>query len=137
MSLQIKSLFTRDPNSNQPAQASGTDGQANLIPGANAFYILYTASKASGNLKSAIVKGIRLFNDDTSPVSVSLCVNSPPDNTHFSRYHLIPENTLIPAKSTLIDDTEITLGPGDEIQALASAASKIRFLISGVERDVV
>ena len=139
MSLQIKSLVTLN-SMGKPAEDTATmEGSANLIPADSAtkVYTLYKASNTTGNMKSTIVKGIRLFNTHTASVNVSLYVNSSTDASKHSRHPLLPEDTAIPAKSTLIDDTEITLGPGDQIQARAGSPNKIRFLISGVERDVV
>lgn len=139
MSLQIKSLVTLNAMLKPAEDTAAMEGSSNLIPAdaPTKFYTLYQAANTTGNTKSAIVKGIRLFNNHTDAVNVSLYVNSSTDAAKFSRYPLLPEDTAIPAKSTLIDDTEITLGPGDRIQARASSANKIRFLISGVERDVV
>jgi hypothetical protein len=40
----------------------------------------------------------------------------------------------IPAGALAVDDQEITMGPGDQILGDASVASKVDFVISGIQR---
>lgn len=139
MSIQIKSLTTGAPVLDHP----GTEGNApneafNIIPTADQVYTLYAAVNASGIMKSAIVKGIRIINTHTAAVTVTLWFNRPPPGTDkYRRRLLAPADIALPPGASLIDDSEITLEPGDKIQAKASVANVIQYLISGVERDVV
>ena len=57
-------------------------------------------------------------------------------NGQNRRRLLAPADILLPAGTTYIDDSELTLDPGDKIQAKADTANVIQYIISGVERDV-
>jgi hypothetical protein len=136
MSLQIKSLTSGLPTKDIASAAPSTDS-FNLIPSANDVYTLYSAAKETSDRKSAIVKGLRFVNTHDDDVTISLYFNRPNATGQFRRRLLAPANIVLTAGSSFIDDSEITLEPGDKIQAKASVANVIQYIISGVERDVV
>lgn len=136
MSLQIKSLTSDAPV--KDTSLAAPNNSFNLIPTANDIYSLYSAANATDNKKTAIMKGLRLINTHTEDVSISLYFNRPNTTTGQYRRRLIaPAGIVLPAGCAFLDDSEITLEPGDKIQAKASVANVIQYLISGVERDVV
>ena len=109
MAIQIKAL---------------ADGQL----GTSADAALYTV--ATG--KKAIVKGIRIVNTDTSARTVNLYFRHGSGGT--SR-RIIPKDMALPAGASFVDDSEITLDAEDSIRGDASVASKLDYVLSGVERD--
>ena len=99
--------------------------------------IFYTVPNSGGFAHSAIAKTIRLVNTHaTNAVKVSLYYNKPNANGQNRRRLLAPADILLPAGTTYIDDSELTLDLGDKIQAKADTANVIQYIISGVERDV-
>src|SRR6059036_269012 len=140
MSVQIKQL-TNSATIEDLSGAALVDS-FNVIPAAAAskVYDLYTAQNTSTAKKSAIVKGIRLTNIQTSPtappVKVTLYFNRPTSGGQYRRRLLAPTDIQLPSNFTFIDDSELTLEPGDKIQAKADTANVIQYVISGVERDV-
>jgi len=136
MSVQIKSL-TNDPPVKDTSLAAPND-PFNVIATANEVYSLYTAANEETNKKSTIVKGIRLANTHaTAAVKVTLYFNRANAAGLNRRRLLSPPDVQLPAGFTYIDDGEITLEPGDKIQAKADTANVIQYVISGVERDVI
>jgi hypothetical protein len=137
MSVEIKSLTAGAPVKDTSLAAQ--NDPFNLIASANEVYSLYTAANEATGKKAAIVKGIRLVNAHaTATVKVTLYFNRPNPTTGRSRRRLLgPPDVALPAGFTYIDDGEITLEPGDKIQAKVDTANAIQFVISGVERDVV
>jgi len=136
MSVEIKSLTLGSPGI-AGTQAAQNDN-FNMIPAANVVYDLYTASKADNNKKAAVVKCIRIFNTSpTATVKLTLYFNRPNANGEYRRRQLTPPDVPLPPGFEYIDDDEISLEPGDSIQAKADTAGVIQYLISGLERDVV
>src|SRR5262245_57105755 len=132
MSVQIKSLSNTAPtiDTSCPAQ----NDSFNIIPTANAVYNLYTAA----NNKSAIVKSIRLVNTHaTVTVKVTLYFNRPNSTGLHRRRVISPVDLSMTPGFLYVDNDEITLEPGDIIQAKADTANVIHYVISGVERDVI
>src|SRR5262245_53739679 len=119
MSLEIKTL-TIDPPSKDISLAAPID-TFNVIPTANEVYDLYAAPNDPVNniRKSAIVKSIRMINTHaSSAVKVSLYYNKPA-NGQYRRRLLAPAEISLPAGFSLLDDSEVTMDPGDKIQAKA------------------
>jgi len=133
MSVQIKSLTNNAPV--RDLSLAAPLDTFNIIPSANQVYDLYTAPNESSNKKAAIVKSIRLTNILAQTVDISLYLNKPTANGLNRRRLLAPKGLLIPQKGAYIDDAEITLEPGDKIQAESGTAMAIHYVISGVERD--
>jgi hypothetical protein len=79
---------------------------------------------------TSIVKSIRLVNAATGPVTINLYFTP----SGGSSYFIAPTNLLIGAGGMAIDDQEITMGPGDSIQAAASVGGAISYVISGIQR---
>jgi hypothetical protein len=136
MSVQIKSLSNTAPTADNSLTAPQNDN-FNIIPGANITYDLYTAPNDSANERAAIVKSIRLINTSAaSTVKVNLYFNRPNSSGQNRRRLLITADTALLPGFSLIDESEITLEPGDKIQGKADTANVIQYVISGVERDV-
>ncbi len=79
--------------------------------------------------KTTIVKSMRFVNTDTQARTI---------NIYYKRATsrlISPVNMTLGAGSLAIDDQEITMEAGDLIQGDASVASKIDYVISGIERD--
>jgi hypothetical protein len=134
MSLQIRSLTNGTPAKDISLVAA--IDSFNIIPTANEVYDLYTAAKDSINNKSTIVQSIRLANTHaTNTVKVTLYFNRPNTSGQNRRRLLAPADISIPAGFTYIDEGEVTLEPGDKIQAKADTAKVVQYVISGVERD--
>jgi hypothetical protein len=129
MSVEIKQLTMLEPVFDDQAEA--TDDTFNLIPEANKVYTLYTAPAN----KAVIVKSVRVTNILSQTVQINLYLNRPANNLPRRRL-LAPKNLPIPQQSTYIDDAEITLEPGDSIQALCLQNNGVHYVISGVEREV-
>ena len=90
--------------------------------------MLYTVTTG----KAAIVKSIRVVNRDT----VSRTFNLYYKFTTGSGSRLVSPSALSLAPgAAYLDDTEISLGASDQIQGDGSVASKLDYVISGIERD--
>jgi len=85
---------------------------------------------------AAIVKSIRLANIKGQTVNISLYFNRPDANGKNRRRLLTPEGMGVASGSTYIDDSELTLEPGDKLQLKVNSANAIQYVISGVERDL-
>jgi len=136
MSIQVKSL-TLGPPVADIALAAQNDN-FNVIPTANVVFDLYTAKNDTVNqvFKAAIVKSIRVLNTSSSAtVKITLYFNRPNTSGQYRRRQLTPADVPLAPGFEYIDDDEITLEPGDKIQAKADTAGIIQYLISGVERD--
>jgi hypothetical protein len=137
MSLQIKSLTIGAPTIDNSLAAPNDN--FNIIPTANTVYDLYTAANDATNkvFKAAVVSTIRLLNTHaTSTVKVTLYFMRPNASGQNRRRLLSPPDIALIPGFTYFDDGEITLEPGDRIQAKADVANAVQYLISGVERDV-
>ncbi len=101
------------------------------------MYDLYVAPNdvPNKNVKATIVKAIRLANTGSSSVTINLYFNRPNSMGQYRRRLLSPVNMSLPAGFLYIDNDEITLEPGDHLQAMASAGGVVQYTISGVERD--
>jgi hypothetical protein len=79
---------------------------------------------------AAIVKSMRFVNTDSSPITL---------DAYFKRggaaARILPASLSLGAGQLLVDDSEITLKQGDQIQAQASEANKIDYVLSGIVRD--
>jgi len=136
MSIQIKSL-TLSTGPVKDTSLAATLDPFNVLPTANDVYTLYTAENGATLKKSAIVKGIRLVNSHaTATVKVSLYFNRPNSAGQNRRRFIAPPDLTLTPGGTFVDDGEITLDPGDQIQAKADVANAIHYVLSGVERDV-
>ena len=135
MSIEIKSLSNAAPTLDNSLPAP--NDPFNTIPGANVIYDLYTAANDSTTRKTAIVKSIRLVNISGSAVTVNLYFNRPNASGQYRRRQISPVDLSLLPGALYVDSDEITLEPGDRIQAKATAANAIQYLISGVERDVL
>src|ERR1043166_918611 len=124
MSLQIKSLTTATGAPTLDNSSAAPNDNFNLIPTANAVYTLYSAANDStnNNKKTAIVKGIRMVNTHTATVKVILYFNRPNASGQYRRRFLAPVDIALAPGLSFIDDGEITLEPGDSIQAKADVA---------------
>ncbi len=109
MAIQIKALANGQ---------LGTTAQADL----------YTVPTG----KATIVKNIRLVNTDTSPRTLNLYFK----RSGGTSRRIAPSAMTLGAGSLAIDDQELTMEVGDKVQGDASIASKVDYVISGVERDV-
>ncbi len=96
---------------------------------------LYPAG-GTASTKTALVKNILLTNTDTTnAITVDLTVH-PAGGT--GRY-VAPKSFSVPPGVQVILDAELTLnlnGTADLIKGYASTASKIDYVINGVERDI-
>jgi len=81
--------------------------------------------------KRAIVKSIRLVNTDTAARTVNLYFKN---GSNPSRC-IIPKDLLLAPGALYVDDSEITLESTDKIRGKADTASKVDYVLSGVERD--
>lgn len=135
MSLLIKPLTLGTPVNVNDEIAAPNDF-FNLLENANIVYDLYIAPNTSPEVRSAIVKSIRLVNTHASTtIKVTLWFNKPNTNGQHRRRLLTPVDMALPPNVVYIDDSEITLEPGDKIQARTDTANVVQYLISGVERD--
>jgi hypothetical protein len=108
MALTIKNLFA-----------------AQLGTGANTT--LYTVPTG----KAAIVKNLRCVNRDTSQRTFNLYMKTAAGTAQL----ITPQNMVLPAGGLAVEENEVTLAAGDQIQGDASVASKVDCVISGIERD--
>jgi hypothetical protein len=119
-----------------------------VIPTAGVVYDLYTAPNAPGdpaavppvpqNIKSAVIESIRLVNKSAGLVTVNLDFMRPhPIYGWHRRVPISRVDQALQSGFVYIDDSEITLEPGDRIQGVASVANAVHYVISGVEREVV
>jgi len=135
MSVEIKSLTSGAPTMDN-SLASPNDN-FNIIPTANAVFNLYTASNDPANSKNAILKNIRLVNISSGSVKVNLYFMRPNSSNQYRRRQITPLDMVLQPGFLYIDDDELTLEPGDSIQAKADTANAIQYIISGLEQDVV
>ena len=136
MSVEIKSLTNAAPTADNSLAAPNDN--FNIIPTANTVYTLYTAANDDGNKKSAIVNSLRILNTSaTVTVKITLYFNRPNASGLSRRRQLTPADVPLPPGFAYIEDDEITMEPGDKIQAKADTAGVIQYLLSGVERDIV
>ena len=134
MAIQLKSLTKGSPTLDNSFAAQ--NDSFNIIPTANVVYELYATPNAVPTVRAAVVRAIRLVNTHTAPVKVTLYYNKPNASGQNRRRLLTPVDMVLPPNFVYIDDTEITMDPGDGIQAKAETAAVIQYLISGMERDV-
>jgi hypothetical protein len=83
---------------------------------------------------TTIIKSIRLVNTNTAPVTVDLYLLRSGDTLSASKRFISPQAMSIPAGGLAVDDQEITMTAGDAIYGDASVASKVDFVISGIQR---
>lgn len=136
MSVLIKSLTLGPPVADITAAA--TNDYFNVIQAANTVYDLYTAPNETSAKRAAIVNSIRVANTHSANVKITFYVNRPTAATNgFHRRRLLtPIDMTLGPNQIYVDETELTLEPGDKIQGKADVANVIQYWISGVERDV-
>ena len=135
MSVVIKSLTLVAPvlDTSNPAQ----NDYFNVLQNANTFYTLYI-TPTSPTIRSAIVKGIRLINTHaTATVKVTLYFNRPNAFGQNRRRLLTPLDMPLAPNYVYLDDSEVTLEPGDRLQAKTDTPNVVQYLISGLERDAI
>ncbi|SRR6266851_6216971 len=103
-----------------------TDGQL----GTTAQAILYTVPAG----KATIVKNHRFVNRDTVTRTINLYYLRSGGLNTTARF-LLPSAMSLAAGALIVEENELTMAAGDVIQGDASVASKIDFVISGIERD--
>lgn len=101
---------------------------ANGQLGTTAFGDLYTTPAS----KTTIVKNIRVVNTDTSARTINLYYKRSGGTAKL----VMPVNMSLGAGFLAVEEAELTMEAGDKIQGDASVASKLDYVISGVERDV-
>jgi hypothetical protein len=87
---------------------------------------LYTVPAST----QAVIKSITLYNTNTTAETVALYILK---SAGTSRQ--ISTGSLVASGGFMIDDTEYTLGAGDIIQGNTTTASKVDFVISGIEES--
>ena len=84
------------------------------------------------------MKSIRLVNTHTTAtVKVTLYLNRPNAAGQHQRRVISPVDLSMTPGFLYVDNDEITLEPGDKIQAKADVANVVHYVISGVERDMI
>ena len=83
------------------------------------------------------MNSIRLVNVSAGTVKVNLYFMRPNASGQYRRRQISPVDLSLQPGLLYVDSDEITLEPGDRIQAKADTANAVHYLISGVERDVV
>jgi hypothetical protein len=139
MSTQIRCLTTGDAPQQDNALVAQNES-FNIIPAANTVYDLYAAPNdtVNNNRKGAIVSSVRLINTHaTVTAKVTLYFNRPTTTGQSRRRLLTPADMQLAPNFMYIDDTELTLEPGDKIQGKTDTAGVVQYFISGVERDVI
>ena len=94
---------------------------------ANSIGDIYTVAAST----QAIVKSIVLVNGNTTTEAVNLYYLKASGTARM----LIPKDCALAAGASLEFDTVITLGAGDKIQGNTTTASKVDYIISGVEES--
>src|SRR5437667_4039003 len=97
---------------------------------------LYTASNDPANRKTAIIKAMRMVNVSAGAVKIKVYFMRPNATGQYRRRQISPVDMTLQAGFVFIDDDELTLEPGDRIQAKVDTANAIQFSISGLERDM-
>ena len=86
--------------------------------------------------KAAIVKSMRFVNtDDTDPVTLDLYYLKSGGTHPDDARRILPAGVSLAKNSLLLEEAELTLGAGDKIEGIASAATTVDFVFSGIERD--
>ncbi len=133
MSVQIKELTNSAPTIDNSNPAVGDS--FNIIPTANQVYDLYTALNDASSKKTTLVKSIRLVNTHTAAVKVNLYFMRLNTTGQNRRRLISPVDMSLSPGLMYVDGDELTLEPGDRIQAKADVGGVIHYVISGVERD--
>jgi hypothetical protein len=81
--------------------------------------------------KTAIVKSIRIVNTDTSARTLNIYYRKSGSTSR----RILPKDLSLPAGACFEDDLEITMEGEDSIRGDGSVASKLDYVISGVERE--
>ena len=82
---------------------------------------------------TTIIKSIRLVNTDSVPRTVNIYLKRAAESPTPTNRYLTPVNLSIPAGGLYIDDQEITMSSGDQIN-YDTTATRIDFVISGIQR---
>ena len=94
---------------------------------ANSKGTIYTTPAST----ETIIKSIILVNTNTSSETVNLYFKASGGTSR----RLIPKNTSLPASNSLIMDDLVTLEAADILEGDTTTASKVDFVISGVEES--
>ena len=94
---------------------------------ANSKGTIYTTPAST----EAIIKSIILVNTNTSSETVNLYFKASGGTSR----RLIPKDTSLPASNSLIMDDLVTLEAADILEGDTTTASKVDFVISGVEEN--
>ena len=94
---------------------------------ANSKGTIYTTPAST----EAIIKSIILVNTNTSSEAVNLYFKASGGTSR----RLIPKDTSLPASNSLIMDDLVTLEAADILEGDTTTASKVDFVISGVEES--
>ena len=78
----------------------------------------------------AVIKSITLFNKNTTAETFALHILKAAGTARQ-----ISGGVLVANGGFMVDDTEYTLGAGDKIQGNTTTASKVDFVISGIEES--
>ncbi len=81
--------------------------------------------------KAAIVKNQRFVNRDT----VAHTINIFYARAGTTQFQLLPKNLSLAPNALVIDQDELTLAAGDQIQGGVDSGTTLDFVISGIERD--
>ena len=84
---------------------------------------LYTATGTT-----AIVMTVRLVNTHTAAVTVNLYFKG------AASRQITPKDFSLAPGALLVVDEELTLGVGDSLEGKAGSATKVDYVVSGVER---
>jgi len=96
---------------------------------------VYSPSSATP-AKVAIVKIWRFTNTSGGAVVLNAYFQKGGDDFDpLKARHILARDVLIPPGHSVIDDLDLTLGPGDGIYADASAGDVVDVVVSGMERD--
>lgn len=148
MSLQLKNLTTGVPLTASDTASEPIPANVNRLPLDGKIYVIYaTPDFATTAKKSALVKNIRLVNTYSAPIVINLFYARFTSATNSRRRQISPVDLVLPAGFEYIDDDEIILESGSNLQDKLQASAKpqtgnplpttyVDFVISGAERDV-
>ena len=83
---------------------------------------------------SAIVQGMRLTNKGSADATVHLFFLRNGGSVSTDLRRLLPKNFVLPPGYSIVDEDQLTLGPGDAIYGYASVAATVDCILSGAER---
>src|SRR5947208_2996818 len=135
MSVIIKALTTTTGAPVLDKSLAAQNDFFNLLQTPNVVYDIYSPPNDATAKRAAIVKAIRIANTHTANVKITLYVNRPNASGLNRRRLLTPADMTLGPNQVYVDESELTLEPGDKIQAKADVGSVIQYWITGLERD--